>query len=72
MNDKQIRQVTGEDNEGVRWIAQIGASIAREDNKGRGKAIKDIRHNEDNKYEVLFYGGEHLILTVHDDDVLTR
>lgn len=69
MSIEQIRQVIGTDNDGVVWVALIGASIVREDGSGTGKAILDIRHVEGSKYEILFYGGEHLALDVEEGDV---
>ncbi len=71
-NDKEIRQVIGKDETGTEWKALIGASIERVDRQGRGKAIKDIRRNDDGKYEVLFYGSESVILDVDENDVLYK
>ena len=73
MNDKQIQQVTYEDENGIRWVAACKASVVREDGQGsKNYSVIEIKHIKDDKYGINLFGRDSVEVTVHEDDVVYR
>lgn len=73
MSDKEIYQVTYEDEAGIRWVATRNATVVREDGQGsKSFSVIEMKHIEGNKYGINIFGGKSIEVTVDEADVIYR